>query len=67
MIDVNIKGVLYRIAAALPYVKQQKAGHFIDVSSVAGHTGPASAQRIRKFYQEIAIPADSFARAVASP
>jgi NADP-dependent 3-hydroxy acid dehydrogenase YdfG len=67
MIDVNIKGVLYRIAAALPYVKQQKAGHFIDVSSVAGHTCPALAQRIRKFYQEIAIPADSFARAVASP
>jgi NADP-dependent 3-hydroxy acid dehydrogenase YdfG len=29
MIDVNIKGVLYGIAAALPYMKQQKAGHFI--------------------------------------
>lgn len=26
MIDVNIKGVLYGIAAALPYMKQQKAG-----------------------------------------
>jgi NADP-dependent 3-hydroxy acid dehydrogenase YdfG len=37
MIDVNIKGVLYGIAAALPYMKQQKAGHFINVSSVAGH------------------------------
>ena len=36
MIDVNIKGVLYGIAAALPYMKQQKAGHFINVSSVAG-------------------------------
>ena len=35
--DVNIKGVLYGIAAALPYMKQQKAGHFINVSSVAGH------------------------------
>ena len=115
MIDVNIKGVLYGIAAALPYMKQQKAGHFINVSSVAGHkvgpgfavyaatkhavralseglrqevkpynirttvispgavatelpqsvTDPASAERIRKFYAEIAIPADSFARAVA--
>jgi NAD(P)-dependent dehydrogenase (short-subunit alcohol dehydrogenase family) len=64
MIDVNIKGVLYRIAAALPYMKQQQAGHFINVS-VAGHTDSASAQRIRKFYQEIAIPAESFARAVA--
>ena len=37
MIDVNIKGVLYGIAAALPYMKQQKSGHFINVSSVAGH------------------------------
>ncbi len=37
-IDVNIKGVLYGIAAALPYMKQQKSGHIINVSSVAGHT-----------------------------
>ena len=36
-IDVNIKGVLYGIAAALPHMKQQKAGHIINVSSVAGH------------------------------
>ena len=115
MIDVNIKGVLYGIAAALPYMKQQKAGHFINVSSVAGHkvgpgfavyaatkhavralseglrqevkpynirttvvspgavatelpnsvTEPDIADRIQKFYDEIAIPAESFARAVA--
>jgi len=32
MIDVNIKGVLYGIAAALPYMQQQKAGHIINVS-----------------------------------
>ncbi len=37
MIDINIKGVLYGIAAALPYMKAQKSGHFINVSSVAGH------------------------------
>ena len=37
MIDVNIKGVLYGIAAALPYMKKQKSGHIINVSSVAGH------------------------------
>jgi NADP-dependent 3-hydroxy acid dehydrogenase YdfG len=37
MIDVNIKGVLYGIAAALPYMQQQKSGHIINVSSVAGH------------------------------
>jgi NADP-dependent 3-hydroxy acid dehydrogenase YdfG len=37
-IDVNIKGVLYGIAAALPYMKEQKSGQIISVSSVAGHT-----------------------------
>ncbi|MBF0862261.1 SDR family oxidoreductase [Gluconobacter kanchanaburiensis] len=37
MIDVNIKGVLYGIAAALPHMKTQKSGHIINVSSVAGH------------------------------
>ena len=44
MIDVNIKGVLYGIAAALPHMKRQKAGHIINVSSVAGHkVGPGVA------------------------
>jgi NADP-dependent 3-hydroxy acid dehydrogenase YdfG len=44
MIDVNIKGVLYGIAAALPHMKKQKSGHIINVSSVAGHkVGPGSA------------------------
>jgi NADP-dependent 3-hydroxy acid dehydrogenase YdfG len=43
-IDVNLKGVLYGIAAALPYMKEQKSGHFINVSSVAGHkVRPSSA------------------------
>jgi len=37
MIDVNVKGVLYGIAAALPYMKEQESGHIINVSSVAGH------------------------------
>jgi NADP-dependent 3-hydroxy acid dehydrogenase YdfG len=37
MIDVNIKGVLYGIAAVLPYMKAQKSGHIINVASVAGH------------------------------
>lgn len=36
-IDVNIKGVLYGIAAALPHMKRAKHGHIINVSSVAGH------------------------------
>ena len=37
MIDVNLKGVLYGVAAALPHMIRQKAGHIINVSSVAGH------------------------------
>lgn len=37
MIDVNLKGVLYGIAAALPAMQAQKSGHIINVSSVAGH------------------------------
>lgn len=115
MIDVNIKGVLYGIAAALPYMQRQKSGHFINVSSVAGHkvraggavyaatkhavralseglrqevklynvrttvispgavatelpdsvTEPDLSQSFHKFYEEFAVPADSFARAIA--
>ena len=37
MIDVNLKGVLYGIAAALPHMQARRAGHIINVSSVAGH------------------------------
>lgn len=115
MIEVNIKGVLYGIAAALPHMKQQKSGHIINVSSVAGHkvrpgatvyaatkfavralseglrqevkpynirttvispgavdtelpnsvSDPETAGRIKKFYEEVAIPPESFAQAVA--
>nr|WP_254244121.1 SDR family oxidoreductase [Hymenobacter sp. BRD128] len=36
MIDVNIKGVLYGIAAALPVFRQQGSGHFVNVVSTAG-------------------------------
>jgi NADP-dependent 3-hydroxy acid dehydrogenase YdfG len=37
MIDVNIKGVLYGIAAVLPTMREQHIGHIINLSSVAGH------------------------------
>jgi NADP-dependent 3-hydroxy acid dehydrogenase YdfG len=36
MIDINIKGVLYGIAAVLPVFEQQNDGHFVNISSVAG-------------------------------
>ncbi len=114
-IDVNVKGVLYGIAAALPHFKAQKSGHFINVSSVAGHkigvdgvvyaatkhavrviseglrlevkpynvrttivspgavatelvdsiTEPDIREDMSGWYEKTAIPADSFARAVA--
>jgi NADP-dependent 3-hydroxy acid dehydrogenase YdfG len=37
MIDVNLKGVLYGIAAALPIFRKQGFGHFINTASVAAH------------------------------
>lgn len=36
MIDVNLKGTLYGIAAALPRFIAQESGHIINLSSVAG-------------------------------
>ena len=115
MIDVNVKGVLHGIAAALPYMEEQEAGHIINVASDAGHdVHPGSAvysatkyavralseglrQEVKPYglrttiispgaveselpdtiseadvaeetdtlYDEHAVPADSFARAVA--
>ena len=38
MIDINIKGVLYGIAAALPVFRKQGFGHFVNTASTAGHT-----------------------------
>ena len=36
MIDVNIKGVLFCTAAAIPQMKEKKSGHIVNISSVAG-------------------------------
>jgi len=36
MIDVNLKGVLYGIAAALPVFRKQGFGHFVNTISTAG-------------------------------
>ena len=36
MIDVNVKGVLYGIAAALPVFRRQGFGHFVNTLSTAG-------------------------------
>ena len=35
-IDVNIKGILYGVAAALPQMQKQKSGHIINLASVFG-------------------------------
>ncbi|GAA2620517.1 MULTISPECIES: SDR family oxidoreductase [Streptomyces] len=36
MIDVNLKGFLYGIAAALPVFREQGSGHFVNIVSTAG-------------------------------
>jgi NADP-dependent 3-hydroxy acid dehydrogenase YdfG len=36
MIDVNIRGVLHGIAAALPIFRAADSGHFVNVSSISG-------------------------------
>lgn len=36
MIDVNIRGVLHGIAAVLPVMREQGAGHIVNIASVSG-------------------------------
>jgi NADP-dependent 3-hydroxy acid dehydrogenase YdfG len=36
MIDINIKGLLYGVAAALPVFEKQQSGHFVNIASVVG-------------------------------
>ncbi|MFF0217712.1 SDR family oxidoreductase [Streptomyces vinaceus] len=37
MIDVNVRGVLYGIAAALPVMRAQGGGHFVNIASVGAY------------------------------
>jgi NADP-dependent 3-hydroxy acid dehydrogenase YdfG len=37
MIDVNLRGVLHGIAAVLPIMRKQGAGHIVNVASVSAH------------------------------
>jgi NADP-dependent 3-hydroxy acid dehydrogenase YdfG len=37
MIDVNIRGVLHGIAAALPTMQQQRSGQFINIASIGAY------------------------------
>ncbi|HEH2799729.1 TPA: SDR family oxidoreductase, partial [Staphylococcus aureus] len=36
MIDVNIKGTLYTVQAALPTMLEQSSGHLINIASISG-------------------------------
>lgn len=38
MIDTNVKGLLYVTRAIIPQMIERKAGHIINIGSVAGHT-----------------------------
>ncbi|MHC5375148.1 SDR family oxidoreductase [Enterococcus sp. LJL120] len=43
MVDVNLKGTLYGIDAALPQMRAQKSGQFINIGSISSHqSGPAA-------------------------
>ncbi|MEV1174285.1 SDR family oxidoreductase [Nonomuraea sp. NPDC049784] len=37
MIDVNVRGLLYGIAAALPHFQRQGGGHFVTIASIGAH------------------------------
>jgi NADP-dependent 3-hydroxy acid dehydrogenase YdfG len=37
MIDVNVRGVLHGIAAALPSMREQGGGHFVNMASVGAY------------------------------
>jgi NADP-dependent 3-hydroxy acid dehydrogenase YdfG len=44
MVDVNLRGVLAGVAAALPPMLERKSGHIVNVASVAAHkVGPGGA------------------------
>jgi NADP-dependent 3-hydroxy acid dehydrogenase YdfG len=36
MVDVNVKGVLHFLSAALPHMLEQRSGHIVSIGSVAG-------------------------------
>ena len=56
MIDVNIKGVLYGIAAALPYMKQQKSrAHHQRLVRCR----PQDPRRRRGVFRDQALPCES--------
>ena len=56
MIDVNLRGVLHGIAAALPLMQKQGYGQIINVSSIGGHAVyPTAAVYCATKYAVIAI------------
>ena len=37
MVDVNVRGLLHGVAAALPHFQRQRGGHFVTVASIGAH------------------------------
>ncbi|HEV2611883.1 MAG TPA: SDR family oxidoreductase [Noviherbaspirillum sp.] len=56
MIDVNIRGVLHGIAAALPVMQKQRSGQFINMASIGAHAvSPTAAVYCATKYAVLAI------------
>ena len=74
MVDINIKGVLYGVAAALPLFARQKSGHIINVASVAGHKVSmggavycATKHAVRAFSEGVRQEIDGIRTTIISP
>ena len=63
MIDVNFRGVLYGVAAALPVFRAQGSGHFVNVLSTSGLKRILA--QIEEAMAKIGISPDAIARAIA--
>lgn len=61
MIDVNINGVVYGVAAALPSMKARKSGYVITTAPVVGRL----VLQLRQYTRETSLPCTPSAKAFA--
>jgi NADP-dependent 3-hydroxy acid dehydrogenase YdfG len=65
MIDINLKGVLYGMAAVLPSMRARKSGHIITVASTLGHAPTAGAAVYSATKAAVLSIAEAFRREIA--